>query len=122
MPPLRLEQTQPEGSAEGIAERESLARGQIRSPPVVEQPLFRQYARQGSAEFAADERSAPMETVCWEPLVLTDDQGRATLQFRLPDTATTYRVLVDGHAQGRIGSYLGRIVVKPETASGVKSP
>jgi uncharacterized protein YfaS (alpha-2-macroglobulin family) len=60
--------------------------------------------------------------VCWEPLLLTDAQGRATLQFRLPDTATTYRVLVDGHAQGRIGSYLGRIVVKPETAAGAKSP
>jgi hypothetical protein len=120
MPALGFEQTQPQGSAEGIAERESLARGQIRSPPVVEQPLFRQYARRGLAEFDADERSAPLDTVCWEPFLLTDAQGRATLQFRLPDTATTYRVLVDGHAQGRIGSYLGRIVVKPETAAGVE--
>jgi hypothetical protein len=117
MPALGLEPTQSQESTEGMAERESLARGQIRSPPVAEQPLFRQYARRGLDEFVADERSAPLDTVCWEPLVLTDAQGRATLQFRLPDTATTYRMLVDGHAQGRIGSYLGRIVVKPETAA-----
>lgn len=82
--------------------------------------MFRQYAVRGRAEIGADDRSTPMETVCWEPLLLTDAQGRTTLQFRLPDTATTYRVLVDGHSQGRIGSHLGRMVVKPETASGTK--
>ncbi|MCU0871867.1 MAG: hypothetical protein MUE50_05935, partial [Pirellulaceae bacterium] len=97
-----------------------LARSRVVSEPALKQQLFRQYAQQGLAEFATDGRAAPMETVCWEPLLLTDSQGRATLEFRLPSTATTYRVLVDGHAQGRIGSHLGRIVVKPEPASGGK--
>jgi hypothetical protein len=109
-----------EGIAEDFAARESLSRSQVPSFPAVEQPIYRLYAQRNLAESGVDERSAPMETVCWEPLLLTDAQGRATLQFRLPDTATTYRVLIDGHAQGRIGSYLGRIAVKPETASGAK--
>ncbi len=120
MPALGNVPTHPSEVAEGTAERESLARRQIRSEPAAEQQLFRQYARRSLAESDADARSAPLETVCWEPLLLTDAQGRATLQFRLPETATTYRVLVDGHAQGRIGSYLGRIVVKPEAAPGTK--
>ena len=115
---MSLRQGIPPETAGSIAERESLTRSQIRSEPAAEQQVIRQYARRSLAETGADERSAPMETVCWEPLLLTDAQGRATLQFRLPDTATTYRVLVDGHAQGRIGSHLGRIVVQPETGGG----
>jgi hypothetical protein len=122
MPALGNAPAHPSDVAEGLAERESLARNQVRSEPAAEQQVFRQYARRSLAEFDADARSAPMETACWEPFLLTDAQGRATLQFRLPETTTTYRVLVDGHAQGRIGSYLGRIVVKPETAAGAKSP
>ena len=75
--------------------------------------MYREYARRSLAAASSDGRPPHVETLLWEPLLETDAQGRATLEFRLPDAATTYRVLVDGHAAGRIGSYLGRIVVQP---------
>ncbi|HEX6274223.1 MAG TPA: alpha-2-macroglobulin family protein, partial [Polyangiaceae bacterium] len=33
------------------------------------------------------------QTALFEPAVLTDDQGRASVSFRLPDSLTTYRVM-----------------------------
>jgi hypothetical protein len=79
--------------------------------------MFRQYAPRGRREIRGDEDAMTRETVCWEPLLLTDAQGQATIPFRLPDAAAAYRVLVDGHAQGRIGSHRGRIVVQSQPAS-----
>jgi uncharacterized protein YfaS (alpha-2-macroglobulin family) len=84
-------------------------------PPPAQQ-LFRQYARQSRSATRVADDVASQETVCWEPLLMTDAQGQATIQFRLPEAAATYRVLVDGHAQGRIGSHLGRLVVQPPSA------
>jgi len=40
----------------------------------------------------------------WNPLVVTGEDGRAEIQFKLPDTATKCRVIVDAHANGRLGS------------------
>jgi len=78
--------------------------------------LYREYARRGRSGPATDGRTPRVETLFWEPLLETDARGQAGLKFKLPDTATTYRVLIDGHAAGRIGSYLGRIVVQPAAA------
>ena len=50
------------------------------------------------------------ENLLWQPLLLTDADGRASVQFKLPGVVTTYRVLVDGHVDGRIGSGEGRII------------
>jgi len=87
------------------------------SPERSGRPLYRQYASRGLTAIRADELSPPAETVFWAPLLDADAQGQTTLQFKLPAAATTYRVLVDGHAAGRIGSYLGRIVVQPNAAA-----
>jgi uncharacterized protein YfaS (alpha-2-macroglobulin family) len=38
-------------------------------------------------------RSDFRQTAFFEPAVLTDDKGRASVSFRLPDTLTTYRVM-----------------------------
>jgi hypothetical protein len=78
--------------------------------------LYREYARRSRTDLAIDGRTPRVETLFWEPLLETDARGQAALKFTLPDTATTYRVLIDGHAAGRIGSYLGRIVVRPVAA------
>jgi uncharacterized protein YfaS (alpha-2-macroglobulin family) len=87
------------------------------SPERSGRSLYRQYASRGLTAVRADELSPPAETVFWVPLLDADAQGQTTLQFKLPAAATTYRVLVDGHAAGRIGSYLGRIVVQPNAAA-----
>ena len=50
-------------------------------------------------------RSDFAETICWQPILVTDSQGRATIRFDLSDSVTTFRVNVDGHAAGgRLGS------------------
>jgi len=50
------------------------------------------------------------ENLYWQPLLLTDAAGQTSIQFTLPDVVTTFRVLVDGHADGRIGSADGQVV------------
>ena len=65
---------------------------------------IRQYAHQYTSD---DEgvRQDFAETLCWQPLVVTDSQGRASIRFDLSDSVTTFRVSVDAHAaEGRIGS------------------
>jgi len=111
-----MSSARPLAPAKSVAAGDALAQRADRSKMPAPQQMFRQYAAPNRFAARADDRGAPLETVCWEPLLLTDAQGRATLQFRLSDAATTYRVLVDGHAQGRIGTHLGRIVVQPEPA------
>jgi hypothetical protein len=51
-------------------------------------------------------RSDFTKTLYWDPLLVTDDEGRAKLRrFDLSDSVTTFRVLIDAHApSGRLGS------------------
>lgn len=45
------------------------------------------------------------ETLLWRPELITDDQGKATLEFPLADSITTWRASVDGiSAAGKMGS------------------
>lgn len=52
------------------------------------------------------------ENLLWDPLLPTDADGRASVKFKLPGVVTTYRVLVDGHVDGRIGSGEGKIILQ----------
>ena len=45
------------------------------------------------------------ETLCWQPLLITDADGKATVRFDLPDSITSFKVRIDGHTDnGKIGS------------------
>lgn len=45
------------------------------------------------------------ETLLWRPELITDDQGKATLEIPLADSITTWRASIDGiNAAGRMGS------------------
>lgn len=45
------------------------------------------------------------ETLLWNPLLITDSEGRATVRFDLSDSVTSFLIRVDGHTNdGRIGS------------------
>ena len=83
------------------------------------QSMLREYAAPRPDEIA-DARTMSEDTLYWEPLLFTDAQGRVTIRIRLPDAAATYRVLIDGHAQGRIGSHRDRITVDPELPGAVR--
>jgi hypothetical protein len=63
----------------------------------------RQYAHQHLAG-PPGVRSDFAETLFWHPLLLAGADGRAGISFELSDSVGTFRVLVDAHADGRIGS------------------
>jgi uncharacterized protein YfaS (alpha-2-macroglobulin family) len=69
----------------------------------------RQYAHQHQSVHD-DVREDFSETLYWQPMLITDSEGRASIRFDLSDSVTTFRVSVDGHASdGRIGSGGGEI-------------
>lgn len=50
-------------------------------------------------------RSDFAETLYWNPMMVTDSTGTATIRFDLSDSLTMFRVHVDGHSRdGRLGS------------------
>ena len=73
----------------------------------------REYAHLHTADLA-DVRSDFAETLLWQPMVITDAEGHATVRFELSDAVTTFRVVADAHShaapagQGRIGTGSGR--------------
>lgn len=54
------------------------------------------------------------ESVYWNPWFLTDEQGRATFEFNLPDTATKFRITADGHHEGRLGGVEQSVTSEPK--------
>lgn len=59
----------------------------------------------GGGGSESGERSEFITTVYWNPRVETDPQGRATVQFRLPDNLTRYRIMaIAVHGRQDFGS------------------
>ncbi len=70
---------------------------------------IRQYAHVHSAPDTGL-REDFAETLYWQPLIITDSDGRASMRFDLSDAVTTFRVGIDAHSEsGRIGSFSGKI-------------
>jgi hypothetical protein len=72
-------------------------------------PLVRQYATWRSTQIEPDRT----ETIYWNPLLLVDENGPVTIRFRLSDAETTYRLLINGHGDGRLGTYRDTITAAP---------
>ncbi|MCA8956730.1 MAG: hypothetical protein KDC87_11705, partial [Planctomycetes bacterium] len=43
------------------------------------------------------------ETLCWQPLLITDASGEGAVEFDVSDRITTWNVSADAHGQGRVG-------------------
>ncbi len=72
---------------------------------VVREYSYRQRQRRST------QRDDFTETLYWNPLVIADSQGRATIEFDLSDSITTFRVSASAHANdGRIGSGDGEVI------------
>jgi hypothetical protein len=72
---------------------------------VVREYSYRQRQRRGTR------RDDFAETLYWNPLVIADAQGRATIEFDLSDSITTFRVSASAHSNdGRIGSGEGEVI------------
>ncbi|MFT5301201.1 MAG: hypothetical protein ACI814_001986, partial [Mariniblastus sp.] len=51
------------------------------------------------------------ETIYWQPCLITDSTGRATIRFDLPDSVTTFKVIADANtSDGRLGTGGGEVV------------
>jgi len=65
--------------------------------------IVRQYRHQRS-KTKPGVRQDFTETLFWHPMLVADAEGRASVSFDLPDSITTFRLLVDAHHDGRVGS------------------
>jgi hypothetical protein len=72
----------------------------------------RQYAHHHKPAAEPGVRSDFATTLYWHPLLQTDKDGQARIEFDLSDAVTTFRVNVDGHVGGRIGTGDGEVVSK----------
>jgi hypothetical protein len=73
---------------------------------------IRQYAHVHRASDSGS-RSDFAETLFWNPLMVTDSAGTAQIRFDLSDSATLFRVRIEGHdSDGRIGSGEASVVTK----------
>lgn len=64
----------------------------------------REYAHERTGDGSAGSGRADFTpTVYWHPLLLTDEQGAASVSFDTSDAVTTWRVRADAHGGGRIG-------------------
>jgi hypothetical protein len=75
------------------------------------------WAYQNSA--AADAKNDEAAMLFWNPLLLTSQDGKATIHFDLPKSAATYRVLVDAQGAGRLGVCQMSILARVPTSTGV---
>ena len=70
----------------------------------------RQYAHHHRKSTEPGVRSDFASTLYWHPLLVTDEDGMARIEFDLSDSVTTFRVTVDGHHGGRLGTGDGEVV------------
>jgi len=70
---------------------------------------FREYAHQHVAG-EPGVRSDFTETVYWNPRLIADADGKASVSFDLSDSITTFNIRADAHGDGRIGSDGSEIV------------
>lgn len=84
-------------------------------------PLAREPAddRDAADQAAADARDADTATDegvrYWNPIAVADEQGQYRLSLSLPRQHATYRLLIDAHHAGRIGSQQAEIVIGKAT-------
>jgi hypothetical protein len=90
------------------------AESEVPPPPPAPKTTAEGGGPAGGEEEAARTRSYFPETFLFEPLVMTDDAGAASLNVRVPDRLTTWRVLAlahsrDGAQAGTETSFVGTL-------------
>ena len=87
------------------------AEGQEKGPQQYPFTL-RDYAHKHVAEPAGVKRDFA-QVLYWNPMKTAGADGRVQISFDLPDSATTFHVLVDAHGDGRIGCGRLEIISRP---------
>jgi uncharacterized membrane protein YgcG len=85
--------------------------------------VVREYAHVRPAVVEGAAREDFTETLLWQPVLVTNADGKATTSFTLSDAVAPYRVLIAGHSlDGRIGSVSGVIEVRKPFSIDPKLP
>jgi hypothetical protein len=81
-------------------------------------------AAPGDVRRPAKKTAEAPETVLWQPLLIAGPDGRAVMHFELPDAEAMYRVRVDAHEDGRLGSTALDLPAQrsPRTAPSAQQP
>jgi hypothetical protein len=61
---------------------------------------------------AADTGSDTPALLSWRPLVVAGRGGTAKIEFDIPQKPRSYRIFVDAHAEGRLGSATAPLAVR----------
>lgn len=85
-----------------------------RELPKTKPLVVRQYAHtRPTAESDGQTRTDFTETLLWQPVIVTPQDGTAQLTFTLSDAVNAYQVLIAGHTlDGRVGAMTGMIEVR----------
>jgi uncharacterized membrane protein YgcG len=83
--------------------------------PAPEPFIIREYAPVQPSDFVS--QSKPLDTIYWNPMIVFDQSGKATIQFQLGNGAARYRIIVAGHAlEGRLGElkqFIEAMILEP---------
>ncbi len=85
-----------------------------REIPKTKPLVVRQYAHtRPTVESDSQTRTDFTETLLWQPVIVTPQDGTAKLTFTLSDAVNAYQVLIAGHTlDGRVGAMTGMIEVR----------
>ena len=90
------------------------ARAPAKSSPAGEEEADKSVGGEGGASAGVATRAWFPETFLFEPLILTDAKGHATVPVKVPDRLTSWRVLALAHSRqggqaGAVTSFLGTL-------------
>lgn len=94
---------QPENIQEFLPELESKTLQDMKSVSPRNNFNFLLPPRLPVTTFTATNLAASPDTLYWNPLLVTDDQGRAQIRLPQPPTTRKYRLRIDAHGSGRAG-------------------
>ncbi len=66
-------------------------------------------------ELHEEQKLPKTETSFWHPMLLAGEDGKAHISFDLPDSISTFRIRVDAHGAGRIGSGSCKVISRTLT-------
>jgi uncharacterized protein YfaS (alpha-2-macroglobulin family) len=56
-------------------------------------------------------------TGVWQPLLEADENGRAVIEFTMPDEPGDYRLVLDVHGRGHVGQFQTKLRCEPQPAA-----
>ncbi|PQO44760.1 hypothetical protein [Blastopirellula marina] len=95
-------------------------RSRAATPPLDVLDLERSAAEASPAPFApraAGEENASPQSLLWQPRLSTNSDGQVALSVTLPTQPGRYRLVIDAHGSGRLGTIVRYVEIAPPQAA-----